>query len=57
MWLGLALSYAVPGLPPSTAIIAIATASYLLAFLLTTSRGTTPLARAAERAHRDPVGN
>jgi zinc/manganese transport system permease protein len=32
MWLGLALSYAVPSLPPSTAIIAVATASYLLAF-------------------------
>jgi zinc/manganese transport system permease protein len=35
MWLGLALSYAVPSLPPSTAIIAVATANYLLAFALT----------------------
>lgn len=35
MWLGLAISYAVPSLPPSTAVIAIATAIYLLAFLLT----------------------
>ncbi len=35
MWLGLAISYAVPSLPPSTAVIAIATAFYLLAFLLT----------------------
>jgi zinc/manganese transport system permease protein len=35
MWLGLTISYAVPSLPPSTAVIAIATAIYLLAFLLT----------------------
>jgi zinc/manganese transport system permease protein len=34
MWLGLVLSYAIPSLPPSTAIIATATACYLLAFLL-----------------------
>lgn len=33
MWLGLMLSYAIPSLPPSTAIIATATACYLLAFL------------------------
>jgi zinc/manganese transport system permease protein len=43
VWLGLVLSYAVPSLPPSSAIIAIATASYLLAFLLTTERA--PLQR------------
>jgi zinc/manganese transport system permease protein len=35
MWLGLAISYGVPGLPPSTAVIAVATAFYALAFLLT----------------------
>jgi zinc/manganese transport system permease protein len=35
MWLGLALSYTVPSLPPSTAIIAVATANYLLAYALT----------------------
>ncbi|MGH2880109.1 MAG: metal ABC transporter permease [Solirubrobacteraceae bacterium] len=33
MWLGLVLSYAIPSLPPSTAIVATATACYLLAFL------------------------
>jgi zinc/manganese transport system permease protein len=38
MWLGLALSYAIPGLPPSTAVIAVATSSYLLAFALTAGR-------------------
>jgi zinc/manganese transport system permease protein len=38
MWLGLVLSYAVPTLPPSTAVIAIAAAIYLLAFLLTDRR-------------------
>ncbi|HEX4563669.1 MAG TPA: metal ABC transporter permease [Solirubrobacteraceae bacterium] len=44
MWLGLALSYAVASLPPSTAIIAIAAATYALSFLLTAPR---PGARAA----------
>jgi zinc/manganese transport system permease protein len=39
MWLGLAVSYAVPSLPPSTAVIATATAIYLLAFLLTAATG------------------
>lgn len=34
-WLGLTLSYLIPGLPPSSAIIAAASATYLLAFLLT----------------------
>ena len=45
MWLGLALSYGVPKLPPSTAVIATAAAIYLLAFLL-----TAPPARRARRA-------
>jgi zinc/manganese transport system permease protein len=48
MWLGLAISYAVPSLPPSTAVIAIATAFYLLAFLLTIRTTTRP-----ESARRD----
>lgn len=40
MWAGLAFSYAVPSVPPSSAIIAVASASYLLAFLLSpSSRG------------------
>ena len=38
MWLGLTISYLVPSLPPSTAVIAVASAIYLLAFLLTTAR-------------------
>jgi zinc/manganese transport system permease protein len=46
MWLGLAISYAIPSLPPSTAIVAIATASYLLAFLLTVLRPERRLAGA-----------
>ncbi|HEY2181128.1 MAG TPA: metal ABC transporter permease, partial [Solirubrobacteraceae bacterium] len=41
MWLGLAISYGVPSLPPSTAVIAVATAIYALAFLLT-ARATRP---------------
>jgi zinc/manganese transport system permease protein len=36
MWGGLALSYAVPSLPPSTAIIAIAVGAYALASLAST---------------------
>jgi zinc/manganese transport system permease protein len=47
MWLGLAISYALPSLPPSTAVIAIATAIYLLAFLLT-ARAATPSSPHAE---------
>ena len=39
MWLGLALSYAIPSLPPSTAVIATATTIYLLAFLFTIRTG------------------
>jgi zinc/manganese transport system permease protein len=48
MWLGLALSYAVPNLPPSTAIIAIASATYVLAFLLTARRAATRPRRRAD---------
>ena len=42
MWVGLVLSYAIAGLPPSTAIIAVATITYLLAFALTARRGGKP---------------
>ena len=35
-WAGLTLSYEIPKLPPSSAIIAVATGIYLLAFLATT---------------------
>ena len=42
MWLGLAISYAIPSLPPSTAVIGIATLIYLLAFLLTTAARRLP---------------
>jgi zinc/manganese transport system permease protein len=35
-WVGLTLSYLIPKLPPSSAIIAVASAIYVLAFLLTT---------------------
>lgn len=37
MWIGLAFSYAVPSVPPSTAIVIVASVSYLLAFLFSTS--------------------
>ena len=35
-WAGLIISYQIPNLPPSSAIIAVATGIYLLAFLTTT---------------------
>jgi zinc/manganese transport system permease protein len=35
MWAGLALSYTVPALPPSFAILAVATGGYALALLRT----------------------
>jgi zinc/manganese transport system permease protein len=41
MWLGLALSYAVPTLPPSTAVVGLASAIYLLALALTARRPGT----------------
>lgn len=50
-WLGLVLSYAIPSLPPSSAIIAIATAFYLLAFLFTARPRGLPLSHTADTAH------
>jgi zinc/manganese transport system permease protein len=38
-WVGLTLSYLIPDLPPSSAIIAVASGIYLLTFLLRTDRG------------------
>ena len=35
-WAGLTISYLIPRLPPSSAIIAVASAIYLLAYLFTT---------------------
>jgi hypothetical protein len=38
MWGGLALSYAIPSLPPSSAIIGLAAGSYLAAALIARTR-------------------
>jgi zinc/manganese transport system permease protein len=43
MWAGLALAYAVPAMPPSFAIIAVATATYLAVFTGTRLRRARPL--------------
>jgi len=51
MWLGLAISYTVPSLPPSTAVIGVATTIYLLAFLL---RASTRM-QALPSARQDPA--
>jgi zinc/manganese transport system permease protein len=48
-WLGLSVSYAIPTLPPSSAIIAVASAIYVLAFLLTID-GRGPLRAEARTA-------
>jgi zinc/manganese transport system permease protein len=40
MWLGLVLSYLAPSVPPSTAIVAVATGTYALAALLTAGRAS-----------------
>jgi len=53
MWLGLVLSYAIPTLPPSTAVIAIAAAIYLLAFLLTARLPSALAARPGTRLTAD----
>jgi len=45
MWVGLALSYAVPAMPPSFAIIACATAAYLAAFAAARLRRRHPRRR------------
>jgi len=41
VWIGLSIAYAAPNIPPSFAILAVATASYLAAFLATTARHYT----------------
>ena len=48
MWAGLALAYAVPAMPPSFAIIAVATAAYLAAYAV--SRLRRPHGRTQRRA-------
>jgi zinc/manganese transport system permease protein len=42
MWIGLFLSYVVPGVPPSFAILAIATAGFAVALAVTGLRSETP---------------
>ena len=38
MWAGLSIAYAAPQIPPSFAILAVATGCYLLAFAATAQR-------------------
>jgi zinc/manganese transport system permease protein len=40
VWLGVTVSYLVASLPPSTAVVGVASAIYLLAFTLTSRRGS-----------------
>jgi zinc/manganese transport system permease protein len=47
-WLGITISYLIPNLPPSSAVIAVATAIFMFAFLVRTD--PRPLRRARARA-------
>jgi zinc/manganese transport system permease protein len=53
MWIGLTIAYAHPSVPPSFGILAVATGSYLLAFLATSGRHRLQeAARTGRRADR-----
>ena len=53
MWIGLTIAYADPSVPPSFGILAVATGSYLLAFLATSGRHRLrEAARTRRRADR-----
>jgi zinc/manganese transport system permease protein len=47
MWIGLALSYRIPSLPPGTAVIAVATATFVLAAILARLRRRGAMSPAA----------
>ena len=47
MWIGLTIGYLAPRLPPSFAIISVATATYAAAMLWTMARRGRPADRAA----------
>jgi zinc/manganese transport system permease protein len=53
MWIGLTIAYAYPSVPPSFGILAVATGSYLLAFLATSGKHLLQEgSRASRRAGR-----
>jgi zinc/manganese transport system permease protein len=52
MWIGLALSYQIPSLPPGTAVIGVATSAFVLAALLAWLRRRTPCRAAASPTSR-----
>jgi zinc/manganese transport system permease protein len=54
-WAGLTLSYLVPTVPPSSAIIAVACGIYLVAFLLTPERGFGARPSPASAARGDAI--
>jgi hypothetical protein len=41
LWAGLTLAYLVPSLPPSSAVVAVAALTYLLAFAATSRPATS----------------
>jgi zinc/manganese transport system permease protein len=51
MWAGLAVSYAVPSLPPSTAVVTVAAGAYLLVVLLTSTVIDSSLLRSDAPEH------
>jgi zinc/manganese transport system permease protein len=56
MWAGIALSYAIPSLPPSSAIIGLAVGAYALASAASTIAGWTPVRKIRERSISQEVG-
>ena len=56
MWIGLTIAYAYPAVPPSFGILAVATGSYLLAFLATSAKDLNKVASFIRLA-RSPPGS
>jgi hypothetical protein len=56
VWIGVALSYEVPALPPSSAIIGVAAGIYGLSFARSVGRRGRPAGRSPPRRARGPGG-
>jgi zinc/manganese transport system permease protein len=50
MWIGLTIAYAYPSVPPSFGILAVATGTYLLAFLATSAKHLVPSSHPRQKA-------
>ena len=57
MWAGLILAYELPVLPPSFAVVAVATGTYVAALLASHFGGKDPVPRPLSTARAEPVGS